>query len=114
MLTRPITSGLSALISLVFGLATLGLVVRFFFRLFGANPASDIAQFVYNSTSPLLAPFRGIFDAYTIQPGYVLEFSTLLAIAFYLLIAWLLTEFIEYISYNSRTYRTVRTSTITE
>lgn len=100
------------LIDVVFGLAVLGLFIRFLLRLFGANPAAEFTQFIYNSTAPLLDPFEGIFRSYVINPGNVIELSTLVAIVVYLIIAYLLVELVEYISYNARsTYRRPATAT---
>ncbi|MBD3280318.1 YggT family protein [Candidatus Dojkabacteria bacterium] len=81
-------------IDFVFGLAIVGLTVRFLFRLFDANPFSDFVQFVYDSTQPLLDPFRGIFEPDVIEPGSVVEYSSLIAIVFYMFLAWLLAEII--------------------
>ncbi|KXK26169.1 MAG: YGGT family protein [candidate division WS6 bacterium OLB20] len=96
---------LVGLINFTFGLAMLGLVFRFLFRLFGANPTADIVEFLYTSTAPLLSPFRGIFEPYVVDPGNVLEFSTLIAIAFYALAAWLLTELVLVLTDSFRSYR---------
>jgi uncharacterized protein YggT (Ycf19 family) len=95
---------LNAIVNFVFGLIATGLIIRFLFRLFGANPSAPIVLFIYRSTAPLLEPFRNIFAPVVVDPGNVLEFSTLVAIVFYLLFAWLLTEIISYVSYRTRTY----------
>lgn len=81
-------------INFVFSIAMVGLIIRFVFKLLGANPQADVVRFIYNSTSPLLAPFRRIFAPEVIEPGAIIEFSTLIAIVFYLIIAWLLVELI--------------------
>lgn len=91
------TMVLKGLINLAFGLANMGLVLRLLFRLFGANPNAPFVDFLYESTAPLLSPFRGIFTPYVIEPGYVLEFSTVIAIAIYTLISWLILEFIDFL-----------------
>lgn len=98
---------LEGLINFTFGLAVLGLFIRFLFRLFAANPESGIVKFLYDSTNPLLTPFRNIFEPYVIESKYVFEFSTLIAITFYVLIAWLLIEFIEFIVYSAGKYKRV-------
>ncbi len=92
-----ITSMLVYIVNFIFGLAALGLLLRFLFRLFGANTESPFVAFLYNSTNPLLSPFRGIFEPYVADGRFVFEFSTLIAIAIYLLLAWLIIEFIKYI-----------------
>lgn len=105
MFKDKIVSIIVTVINFAFGIAVLGLFFRFIFRLFGANPTSDFVSFLYDSTNPLLSPFRSIFEPYVLDNKYVLEFSTLIAIAIYLIAAWLLIEFIQYISYSSNTYR---------
>lgn len=109
MFRNRITELLTLIIDFVFGIAVLGLFFRFIFRLFGANPESDFVRFLYDSTNPLLSPFRNIFEPYIIDNRYVLEFSTLIAIAMYLLAAWLLIALIQYIDYSGTTYRTSKT-----
>lgn len=89
-------------INFVFSLAILGLLLRFFLRLFGANPGADFTEFIYNSTTPLLDPFQNVFTPYVIEQGNVLEFSTLLAIAAYMFLAYIVIEFIYYIEANTR------------
>lgn len=96
----------SGVFNFIVGVAILGLVFRVLLRLFGANPTADFVRFIYDSTTPLLSPFRGIFQSEVISKDHVLEFSTLFAIVIYLLVAWLVTELIEFVTYNAnRTYR---------
>ena len=87
----------SGFINFVFGLAIIGLFFRFFLRLFGANPNADFVDFIYESTEPLLEPFRDVFNTYAVEPGNVLEFNTLFAIAVYAITAWLLSELVAFI-----------------
>ena len=96
------TTVLINVINFIFGISILALIIRFLLRLLGANPASGFTQFIYNSTNPLLDPFRNIFSPYVLDPGNVIEFSTLLAIIAYALIAYLLVELISYIGYLAR------------
>jgi len=114
MFRNKIVDLITAAINITFGIAVLGLFFRFIFRLFGANPSSDFVRFLYDSTNPLLSPFRTIFEPYVIENRYVLEFSTLIAIAIYLLAAWLLTELIQYVNYSGTTYRTRKVVTKVE
>lgn len=93
---------LVGLINFTFGLALIGLGLRFLFRLFGASVTADFTQFLYESTAPLLEPFRGIFQSAVIEPGNVFEFSTLIAMAIYTLIAWLLVELVRFVQYSSQ------------
>ncbi|HVX93202.1 MAG TPA: YggT family protein [Candidatus Dojkabacteria bacterium] len=94
MYVKNVPSFIGAMVDFVFGLVVLGLGLRFLFRLFGANPNADFTKFLYNSTATLLEPFRNIFTPYVVDKGYVFEFSTLIAIVIYSLVAWLLVEFV--------------------
>lgn len=60
--------------------------VRFVLRLLGANPEAAFTQFVYSVSETPLAPFSVVFDT-TIVAGAVIEWSTLLAIIAYGLLA---------------------------
>jgi uncharacterized protein YggT (Ycf19 family) len=91
-------------VNFAFGLAALALFIRFLFRLFGANIQAEVTQIIYESTSPLLDPFRGIFLPYVIEPGNVVEFSTIIAIIFYLLAAYLIIELIRFVSHQSEKF----------
>lgn len=70
----------------VVGFLDVLIAIRFFLKLFGANPAPFV-RFMYDVTWPLVAPFHGIFN--TAQEGRsVLEPESLVAIAIYSLIGW--------------------------
>jgi uncharacterized protein YggT (Ycf19 family) len=106
MRNYEIANFLNWLVSIVFSIIGLSLLLRFLFRLFGASTQAPIVQFLYTSTEPLLAPFQGIFPVQPIEPGGVFEFPTLIAIVIYALLAWLIMELIDLITYNARrTYR---------
>ena len=95
---------LTAAVNFAFSFAAIALLVRLFLRLFGANPEAGFTKFIYDSTSPLLEPFRGVFSPYQIEPGNVLELSTILALVIYLVIAYLLTELIVTIAKRNERY----------
>ena len=62
------------------------IAIRFFLKLFGANPAPFV-RFMYDVTWPLVAPFHGIFN--TAQEGRsILEPESIVAILIYSLIGW--------------------------
>lgn len=62
------------------------LAFRFILSLFGANRGNAFADFIYDTSSPLVSPFFGLFN-YTPQFGISrFEFETLIAILFYALI----------------------------
>ena len=78
-------------IYLLFGFIEVLLGIRFVLRLLGANAEAGFAQLIYGVTSPLVAPFQGLFG--TVQSeGSVLESATLVALVVYALVAWLIIK----------------------
>lgn len=82
------------------------LLLRFALKLFGANPGAPFVAWMYATTDPLLAPFRGIFPSPVIEQGFVFEFSTLFAMVIYAIIAWIIGDlimlFARYVDRQSR------------
>jgi len=84
--TKPLFRGTQ----IVWSLATLIeaiLAFRFFLRLAGANPGAGFTNFIYTISWPFAQPFLAVFNP-TVVEGKVFEWTTLLAMAVYLLIAW--------------------------
>jgi hypothetical protein len=67
------------------------LSIRFFLRLFGANPEAGFTSFVYTATDLFVAPFARVFGNANIN-GAVIEWGTLLAVVVYFVIALLLAQ----------------------
>ncbi len=66
------------------------LALRFVLRMLGASPASLFVNFIYQLTYPFVFPFLGMFRT---QWGYGiarLEFETLIAIAAYAILFWII------------------------
>lgn len=77
---------LARLISLVGFIIFALLAFRFILSLFGANRGNAFADFIYDTSHPLVAPFFGLFN-YTPQFGISrFEFETLIAMVFYAII----------------------------
>lgn len=77
------------------GVVAAFLGLRFFLRLFNANPANDFVSWLYNVSDRLLEPFRGVFPMQEIEPGFVVEFSTLFAMVIYALIGFLILALVD-------------------
>lgn len=90
---RLITSKVIQWIYLVFGVIEFLLALRFVFRLLGANPNAPFGAFIYGITAPFLAPFVGLF-AIPQFDGSVIEIHSLVAIAIYALLSWLLVKLV--------------------
>ena len=59
---------------------------RFVLKLMGANPEAGFTNFIYAITWPFTAPFLAVFSRTTVQ-GSIFEWTTLLAMLVYWLIA---------------------------
>lgn len=77
----------------VFGVIELLILVRFVLELFGANTQSMFVQWVQQLSGIFMAPFNAIFGTQTVN-GATFEWSALVAIAVYALIAWLIVALI--------------------
>lgn len=86
-------SAIDQLVYLIFGVIEALLLIRFLFRLTGANPAAGIVSFIYSITNVLMAPFRFIFPTASLE-GAVFEWSILVAMVFYALFAWIIMKLI--------------------
>lgn len=61
--------------------------LRMTFKAIGANPFSGFVSLIYSITDILVAPFRGIIPS-TVNGNSVIEWSTIVAVVVYALIAW--------------------------
>jgi uncharacterized protein YggT (Ycf19 family) len=73
----------------VVGVVVSLLLIRFVFALLGANEGNGFASFIYSVTSPLVAPFTGLFSFDGVQYGISkLEAFTLVAAVIYTLVGF--------------------------
>lgn len=77
---------IAGLINFFVAIAEIFLGLRVLLRLFGANSSNAFVQWVYDSSSVLLQPFRGIFPTAEVAPGSVVDFSALFVMLVYGLI----------------------------
>lgn len=95
---------IESLINFVVGIVEVLLVLRFIFKLFGASVAAPFVQWLYQTTQPLLNPFRNIFPVPEFEGRFLIEFTTLVAIIVYMLFAYLMLELIAAVRYRSNRY----------
>jgi YggT family protein len=86
---ESVGSWVSRIVMFVFGVIELLILVRFALLLFGANTQSMFVQWVHQISGIFMAPFNAIFGTQTVN-GATFEWSALVAIAVYALIAWLI------------------------
>jgi len=84
--TKPLFRGTQIIWSL-FTLLEILLAFRLVLRFAAANPYAGFTNFIYTATWPFAQPFIAVFNPTVIQ-GQVFEWTTLLAMVVYYLIAW--------------------------
>jgi uncharacterized protein YggT (Ycf19 family) len=92
---RSTADWINGLISLVIGLIAILIAIRVVLKLLAANTASGFTHFIYGVTGSFVAPFQGIFGTPSTDNGAVFEISSILAIAIYLLVGWLLMRLVQ-------------------
>ncbi len=65
------------------------LALRFILKLIGANAAAGFTDLIYRASQPLVAPFTNVIsNARADASGGVFEWTTLIAMVIYWLLAW--------------------------
>lgn len=70
------------------------LAFRFLLSLLGANPGNGFADFVYNTSEPLVSPFFNLFSYDFDNGASRFELFTLVAMAVYSVVAWGLSKLV--------------------
>lgn len=84
--TKPLYRG-TQIVWYILGLLEIILAFRFVLKLLAANSAAGFSSFIYTVSYPFATPFLNVFRATKVE-GSVFEWTTLLAMLVYLLIAW--------------------------
>ncbi len=84
--TKPLYRG-TQIVWYILGILEALLAFRFVLKLLGANPTAGFTSFIYTITHPFAAPFLNVFKV-TKVVGSVLEWTTILAMLVYWLIAF--------------------------
>ena len=88
--SRPLYRGVQTVWYIV-GILEALLAFRFILKLLAANPAAGFTNFIYSVTAPFAAPFLNVFRIPKVE-GSVLEWTTLLAMLVYFLIAYAIVK----------------------
>lgn len=80
----------------ILGVIEVLLAFRVLLKLLAANPGSGFTQFIYGVSAPLAVPFLGVITSSTVGRS-VLEWSTLLAMIVYLVVAYGIAKLIQFI-----------------
>lgn len=84
--TKPLYRGIQ-IVWFVLGLVEILLAFRFVLKLLDANPNAGFSSFIYGITYVFSAPFLAVFRI-TYIDGSIFEWTTLLAMFVYWVIAW--------------------------
>lgn len=84
--TKPLYRG-TQIVWYVLGVLEVLLAFRFVLKLLGANPAAGFSNFIYSLSYPFTLPFSSVFGVSQVS-GSVFEWTTLLAMAVYWLVAF--------------------------
>ena len=87
-------------VTLLFTVLEVLLLLRFIFKLTGANANQPLIRALYGATEPLVRPFQGIFPEPQGPP--VLDIAALLSIAFLFLVALLIVALVRAITAPKR------------
>ncbi len=90
----PIERIIVNIIYFVFTVIIVLLALRFVLLLLGANESAGFTQMVYAWSAPFMAPFDAVFGETSVN-GSTFEWSALLAIAVYALLAWGISALVE-------------------
>ncbi len=66
----------------------MALMLRVILLLFGANPGTGFASFIYNLSADYMVPFRGIFPMQEVNDTNYLDVSAMFAILVNLFVLW--------------------------
>ncbi len=110
---RDTTFKATQLIWLLLGILETVLALRFVFKLIGVNEANQFATFLYNLTDFFVAPFATLTGA-PASGGMVFEFSTLIAMIVFALVAWGLERLIYVLFYKPRGTVSTRQTIVAE
>ena len=84
--TKPLYHG-TQIVWYIFGLLDILLAFRFVLKLLGANSSAGFTNFIYTTSYPFAAPFLNVFRTTRVE-GSVFEWTTILAMLVYTLVAW--------------------------
>jgi hypothetical protein len=84
--TKPLFRG-TQVVWYLFSLLEILLLFRLGLKFTGANPAAGFTSFIYNITWPFAQPFISVFRTSYVG-NQILEWTTILAMFVYYLIAW--------------------------
>ncbi len=84
--TKPLYRG-TQIVWYILGIIEVLLALRFILKLLGANPNAGFSSFIYALSDLFARPFLAVFNMTKVD-GSIFEWTTLLAMLFYWLVAY--------------------------
>ena len=84
--TQPLYRG-TQIVWYILGVVEILLAFRFVLKLLGANPGAGFSSFIYGTTYVFATPFLAVFQNTRVIAGSIFEWTTLLAMAVYWIVA---------------------------
>lgn len=84
-------------INVIVGIIELLLAIRLVLELLGASAAAPFIAWIYNASWGLVAPFSGAFPSISLGGNSLIDFSTVLAMIAYAILAWIVTKLVFFI-----------------
>lgn len=97
----PIEAVMARIVWFIFAVIEILIAIRFVLKLVGANAEAGFVQLIHGVSDVFMVPFNAILGAQKVS-GATFEWSALVAIAVYALIAWGLVSLIAVISPRRR------------
>ncbi|MBI5929776.1 MAG: YggT family protein [Chloroflexi bacterium] len=91
-LLQVLVSRVTQLVWLAVGMVDLLIVSRFVLMLLNANATNSFVDFIYDTSSPFVSPFKGILESPVFDNGAILDVPSLIAIVVYTLVVGLVIE----------------------
>lgn len=82
------------IIDTIIGAIEMALGLRLVLLFLGANPAAGFVAWLYSVTDSLMQPFIGMFPAWSLGGGFILDLSTFAAMLAYGLLGWVILQII--------------------
>lgn len=92
-----------AMLNLLVAFAETVIGLRVLLKLMGALSTAPFVRWIYETSTPLLYPFEGMFPSSKIAGvPFTVEFSAIFALFAYMFIGYVLQEAIDFLSHNFR------------
>jgi len=88
--TKPLFRG-TQIVWYILGILEVLLAFRFILKMMAANAGAGFTNFIYSVTAPLAQPFISVFHQSSLE-GSLFEWTTLLAMIVYFIVAWGIVE----------------------